>query len=192
MEGFHPGQLSFLLRAASNTLPTAVNLQWWSIQCEAKCSLCDSNCPTAHILSCCPTVQQRYTYRHNQVFFPFWHQNLLGSSQILHSSKCMLICQIFMQMMPPKQQSQLISYHPDIVIYNSQSPTITLLELTCPLDSAQHNIIQAAQNKKQKKVEYLQLLAEFDRRIIPNYYETIEISVLSHYQLSTITICLIY
>ena len=63
-------QLSFLLRAASDTLPTAVNLQRWSIQCEAKCSLCDSHCPTtAHVLSCCPTAldQQRYTFRHNQV-----------------------------------------------------------------------------------------------------------------------------
>ena len=30
LSGFHPGQLSFLLRAASDTLPTAVNLQQWS------------------------------------------------------------------------------------------------------------------------------------------------------------------
>jgi len=30
--GFHLGQLSFLLRAASETLPIAVNLQCWSIQ----------------------------------------------------------------------------------------------------------------------------------------------------------------
>ena len=61
---------------------------------------------------------------------------------------------------------------------------MTLLELTCPMDSAQH--IQAARNRKQNEVEYLQLLAEFDCRNIPNYYETIEISVLGHYQLSTI------
>ena len=57
LSGFHPGQLSFLLRAASDTLPTAVNLQRWSIQCEAKCSLCDSHrTTTAHVLSCCPTA----------------------------------------------------------------------------------------------------------------------------------------
>jgi len=69
LSGFHPGQLSFLLRAASDTLPAAVNLQRWSIQCEAKCSLCDSHCPTtAHVLSCCPTAldQQWYAIR----FFP--------------------------------------------------------------------------------------------------------------------------
>ena len=72
LKGFHPGQLSFLLRAASDTLPTPVNLQRWSLQCCARCSLCDTNCPTtAHILSGCPVAltQQRYTDRHNQVLF---------------------------------------------------------------------------------------------------------------------------
>ena len=67
---FHPRQLSFLLKASSDTLPTAVNLRRWHIQCGAKCTLCDSNCPTtAHILGGCPVAlsQQRYTYRHNKV-----------------------------------------------------------------------------------------------------------------------------
>ena len=79
LSGFHPGQLSFLLRAASDILPSAVNLQRWSIQCKAKCSLCDSKCPTtAHVLSNCPTAlnQQKYTFRHNQVL------SILASSLI--------------------------------------------------------------------------------------------------------------
>ena len=78
----------------------------------------------------------------------------------------------------------ITSYHPDIVIFNSQLPSITLLELTCPLDSIEH--IQAARRQKQNKVEHLDLLAEFDCLNIPNCYETIEITVLGHYQLSTI------
>ena len=78
----------------------------------------------------------------------------------------------------------ITSYRPDIVIYNSQCPSISILELTCRLDSAQH--IQAARSRKQNKAEYLQLLAEFDCLNIPNYYDTIEITVLGHYQLSTI------
>ena len=52
MLGCHPGQLSFILRAASDTLPTAVNLQRWHIQCSAKCPLCGCVQPTtAHILN---------------------------------------------------------------------------------------------------------------------------------------------
>ena len=72
------------------------------------------------------------------------------------------------------------SYRPDIVVFNSQVSSVALLELTCPLDSVHH--IQSARSQKQSKVEYLQLLAEFDRLRVPNYYETIEITVLGHYQ----------
>ena len=51
MSGFHPGQLLFLLRAASDTLPTPVNLRRWHVQSDVKCILCDSTRPTtAHIL----------------------------------------------------------------------------------------------------------------------------------------------
>ena len=59
-------------------------------------------------------------------------------------------------------------------IHNTQVPSVTLLELTCPLDSGQH--IQAARDRKQDEVEYLQLLAELDCLNISNYYETIEIT----------------
>ena len=69
-------------------------------------------------------------------------------------------------------------YRPDIV-YNSEASTMTLLELTCPLDFEHH--IQEARSRRQNKTEYLQLLSEFDRLQIPNYYETVEISVLGHY-----------
>ena len=78
----------------------------------------------------------------------------------------------------------ITSYRPDIVVYNSETSSVALLELTCPLDSEHH--IEAARSRKQNKTEYLQLLAEFDRLRIDNYYETVEISVLGHYQPSCI------
>ena len=53
---------------------------------------------------------------------------------------------------------------------------ITSVALTCPLDS-EHNI-QSARSRKQNKIEYLQLLAEFDSLQTLN---TAEISVLGHY-----------
>ena len=75
LSSLHPGQLSFLLRAASDMLPTAMNLRLWNIQCSAKYTLCDSSCPTtAYVLSSCPAAlsQDRYTYRHDLV-----HQSLV-------------------------------------------------------------------------------------------------------------------
>jgi len=57
MLGCHPGQFSFILHAASDTLPMAMNLRRWHIQCNAKCSLCNCTRPTtAHILSGCPVA----------------------------------------------------------------------------------------------------------------------------------------
>ena len=68
MSVLHLGQLSFLLRAASDTLPTAVNLRQWCVQSEVKCTLYDSTRPTTvHILGGIPVAltQQRYANRHN-------------------------------------------------------------------------------------------------------------------------------
>ena len=68
--GCHPGHLSFILRAASDTLPTPVNLQRWHIQCDVKCSVCgNTHLTTAHVLGGCPVAlsQGRFTYRHDQV-----------------------------------------------------------------------------------------------------------------------------
>ena len=190
LKGFHPGQLSFLLRAASDTLPTAVNLQRWSILCEAKCLLCDSRRPTtAHVLSSCPAAlnQQRYTYRHDQVLRVL-ATNLSEAFADIPFVEVFADIPNFHADNSPQStipMSLLItSYRPDIVIYNSQSSSITLLELTCPLDSIHH--IQSARNRKQSKTEYLQLLAEFDCLNIANYYDTIEITVLGHFQVSSI------
>jgi len=66
-DGLPTGQLSFILHAASDTLPTPLNLRCWKIQCGAKCSLCGNSRPTvACILNDCPVEleQGRYTWRH--------------------------------------------------------------------------------------------------------------------------------
>jgi len=44
---------AFILCAAFDTLPTAVNLQRWHIQCSAKCALCSSVQSRIGGLSCC-------------------------------------------------------------------------------------------------------------------------------------------
>ena len=60
--GFHPGQLSFILRASSDTLPTPMNLHHWRIQASSVCCLCKSppayNCAYFEWLSCCTSTRQ--------------------------------------------------------------------------------------------------------------------------------------
>ena len=70
--GLPPGQLSFLLRAGSDTLPTPLNLKRWNLRVDSKYHLCGSSTPTVfHILNGCPVAldQARYTWRHDSVLW---------------------------------------------------------------------------------------------------------------------------
>ena len=188
LSGLHPGQLSFVLRASSDTLPTEVNLRRWNIQCDAKCDLCDSPRPTtAHVLNGCPIAlsQHRYTYRHDLVLY-FLVTRLVDLFSILPFVNADLPNFRSYESPPATVPTDVMvtTYHPDIVIYNSNTSAVALLELTCPLDSEHH--LEAARSRKQGKLEYQQLLAELDRLDFSNYYETLEVSVLGHYQKSSV------
>ena len=191
LSSLHPGQLSFLLRAASDTLPTVMNLQRWKIQCSAKCILCDSSHPTtAHVLSGCPTAlsQDRYTYRHDLVlqslvtYFVKMFTNLpfirvYADLPNLRASESPLSTIPTRVMVTP--------FRPDIVIHNTIASGLLLFELTCPLDGTHH--LREARSRKQDKIEYHQILSKLDRLDITNYYETLEISVLGHYHQYSVT-----
>ena len=59
-KGMPAGQLSFLLTAGSDTLPTPLNLRRWRFRPDAKCPLCDNPWPTVqHILNGCPVSLSR-------------------------------------------------------------------------------------------------------------------------------------
>ena len=84
LHGLPYGQLSFILKAGSDTLPHPLNLRRWKIQCDSKCPLCHSLRPTtAHILIGCPTSldQGRYTWRHDSALKKF----LQGITPLLRS-----------------------------------------------------------------------------------------------------------
>ena len=69
-QGLPAGQLSFLLWAGYNTLPTPLNLRRWKLRTEARCDLCSSTSPTTlHKLNACPVALNlgRYTWCHDSV-----------------------------------------------------------------------------------------------------------------------------
>ena len=70
MYGLPEKQLSFLLRAGCDTLPTPMNLARWNIITSRVCTLCHCTQPTTnHILTGCSIAldQGRYTWRHDSV-----------------------------------------------------------------------------------------------------------------------------
>ena len=70
MYGLPEKQLSFLLCAGCDTLPTPMNLACWNIITSPVCTLCHCTQPTTnHILTGCSIAlgQGRYTWRHDSV-----------------------------------------------------------------------------------------------------------------------------
>ena len=128
--------------------------------------------------------QQCYTYCHNQVLSA-------PASMLTKAFANYPSIQVFADLYNHQASQATIPtsilitpYRPDIVVCNSHIHSVAMLELTCPLDSVHH--LESAQNRKQSKVEYLQLLAEFDRLNFSSNYETIKISTLGHYQPASI------
>jgi len=76
MIGLPEKQVSFLLRAGCDTLPTPMNLSRWNIITNPKCALCRTpQSTTNHILAGCSVAleQGRYTWRHDLVLKVFVH-----------------------------------------------------------------------------------------------------------------------
>ena len=68
MHGLPASQMSFILQAATDTLPTPLNLAHWRIQVDSKCPLCCNPHPTtAHVLIGCQRAvkQGRLSWRHD-------------------------------------------------------------------------------------------------------------------------------
>ena len=182
VDGLPKGQLSFLLRAGSDALPTPMNLHRWKFRVSQVCPLCrqPSPCTTAHILSGCPTalLDSHFTWRHDSVL------NQLRNNLLLH-----LDCSwaIFIDIpglrasyAPPSTiplNVEVTPYRPDLVAVKGQ--TLHLVELTFCGNTM--DAMAAARNRKANKLEYLYLLSDIRRKGWKASYSTIEIGALGHY-----------
>ena len=180
--GLPHGQLSFLLKAGSDTLPTALNLKRMRIQCDGSCKLCRNPRPTtAHILSGCPEAlsQGRYTWRHDSVLKCIC-KSLLDK---IHNVKLYAdLCGYRFDDSPPLTIPSSIvvtSYRPDLVIVSETDKRISILELTVP-NNTPDGLINA-RHRKQHKQEYLSLAEDISRSDWTVTYDTIEIGSLGHY-----------
>ena len=190
--GLPSGQLSFILKAGSDTLPHPMNLRRWKIQCDSKCLLCKSPRPTtAHILNSCPSAleQGRYTWRHDSVLKSI----LLGLHPLLAPG-----CSLFANLdhwraednppatIPPHTLSS--SLRPDMVTVWTEEKKIHLLELTVPTNSPTG--ISQARSRKQNKPDYLFLVSDLGGMGWSTQYDTVEIGSIGHLpQLSCKAVC---
>jgi len=64
------------------------------------------------------------------------------------------------------------------LIYDAKLKAVLLVELTCPFNS--HVDLSAAREHKQRKSEYLQIVAKLDHLVFMSQYHTTEIGCLGH------------
>ena len=138
LQGLPSGQLSFMIRAASDTLPTPLNLIRWRYRTDPKCPLCRYRFPTTkHILNACPVAlsQDRYTWRHDSILkklLVFLRQHLKDKGKLFGDLKGFRV----MENPPSTVPIDILptSDRPDIV-FVSKDKEITIIELTVPFNS---------------------------------------------------------
>ncbi|XP_072023129.1 uncharacterized protein [Amphiura filiformis] len=175
-------ELSFVLRASSDTLPTEVNLRRWKIQTSAVCCLCSQPNPTTfHVLNGCQEALQqgRFTWRHDCVLssiVQFLKDNVQDGSTIYADIPGFQATSNPPSTVPP--DISLTSARPDIVVINRNKNRVTLGELTVPHNSKQS--MCNAKDRKANKPNYLTLIQELGEQFDNVQYVTIEVGSLGH------------
>ena len=178
--GLPAGQLSFLLRAGSDTLPTPLNLKRWRLRVDSQCHLCGSSVPTVfHVLNGCSVAltQSRYTWRHDSVLARFdgaIRSNLSVGEQLFSDLPGSRAHDNPQATVP--HDLVITSARPDMVYIKGN--TVTLVELTIPANSLDH--LRSAKTRKSHKPLYQTLLSDLDSLGKKASLITIEIGSLGH------------
>ena len=186
MFGLPAGQLSFLIRAGIDVLPSPANLQRWNIQPDSTCSLCNSRpCTVSHILNGCPTAlnQGRYTWRHDSVLSHLLKliQSTLSEVTIYADLPGHRALNNPPSTIPPSLVAT--SARPDIVIISGSS--IHLLELTVPSNTVKN--IMNARVRKQSKTNYIHLVNDLESLGHSVHLHTAELGSLGHFNPETVS-----
>ena len=170
------GQLSFVLKAITGTLPTPMYLRRMSSRVDAKCMLCDSPyyCTAKHFLNSCSEALNRYKWRHDQVLLiiaSFLKRHLKVNCSIYADLENWRATENPPGTIPPSALATRSA--PDIVIVDQSKPhqkVFVMIELTVPWNSA--DSIASAHRRKAKKENYCQLVANLkglgaDAKLLP-------------------------
>ena len=185
--GLPADQLSFILRATSDTLLTPLNLHRWKIQCGVKCTLCGNSQPAvAHILNGCPVAleQGRYIWCHDCVLSTITsalnnHPPLPPAETTIYAD----LPNLRATEHPPSTIPQSILVTPlkqDLVLLHNGDNQATVIELTCSTIT-KSNLV-AAHSRKQNKEAYGIPISDMANQNWTVDYETLEVGSIGHYQ----------
>ena len=149
------GQLSWLMRACVDCLPSYANLRRWNKVLSDKCALCNQSETMRHVLTNCkPALDQgRLEFRHNSILLHIVKQMRASG---LHVGKRIMADIPGFRLpdggtIPPELLVTLKK--PDIVLIEEKTNKVELFELTSCADSMDN--INGAQKRKKERYEIL-------------------------------------
>jgi hypothetical protein len=150
-------QLSWLMRACVDVLPSYANLRRWNKVLSDKCVLCGKRETMRHVLSNCNVAVQepqlRLNLRHDSILLHIVKQMRASNS---HPGK-RIIADVKDFALPNggtiPPEVLVTGLRPDLVLIDEKSGDFEIFELTCPADDMKN--IHNAQSRKSEK--YAQL-----------------------------------
>ena len=124
--------LTFVLRAATNSLPTNRNLNLWRKLGSPNCPLCDKIQTLGHILNCCPLglTQGRFTFRHDLVLGVFISAAAAANPDLAFHYSLDYVTSSKDYRFPFPVATRL---RPDLIVSSKDGLNVWILELTVPL-----------------------------------------------------------
>ena len=155
------GQLSFLIGAGIDCLPTPMTLCRWKYRTDSSCGLCNAPlCTVNHVLNGCPTslLQGRYTWRHDVVLKRLYHllkDNLDDSIMVFADLDNLRASNTPLATIP--LNVLVTTARPDIVAIDGSY--ICLLELTIPCNNVTN--LTNAREKAEGELSFLSVRSLF-------------------------------
>ena len=150
------GQLSWLVRASADCLPSYANLRRWGKTLSDKCALCPFRETMHHALNCCKTAleQKRFNYRHDSILLHIVRQLQANKprKRIVAALEGFRIAANVT--IPP--EVVVTALKPDLVLIDEETGDMEIFDLTSCADR-EHNINEARVFKQRK---YAPLIAD--------------------------------
>ena len=126
--------LSFAVNACIDSLPSYTNLYRWGKRLSDKCPFCPNTTGTLHhILAHCPSLLERYTWRHNSILQAILHtikDNGSGDFKVYADIQGNTVAG---GTLPP--HIVISTQRPDLVVIWEETKKILVCELTVPFET---------------------------------------------------------
>ena len=149
VRSLHPDTLKFALNAAVDTLPHNANLHLWRKKDSDRCPLCSADSQNlVHVLNSCKVALElrRYNKRHDAVL-----QVITEVVKEAIPTTASISVDLDNQYRFPSHITNT-DLRPDIVWWDDDAKTVTLLELTVPYDTLMEEAVE------RKTIKYTDLL----------------------------------